>query len=133
VDTLAERVAAARSALEAQIYFDFDRSDLTDSARAVLDSKIPLLQANPTMRIRIEGNTDPRGSDEYNLALGQRRANSARRYLVQRGIAANRFETTSRGEENRNCTEEDESCYAQNRRDEFVIIIGGENIQLPPQ
>ena len=133
VDSSAMRVEAARNVVLARIYFDFDRSDLTDSARAVLDAKLPVLQANPGMRIRILGHTDARGSDEYNLALGQRRAAAARRYLVSRGIAARRFETVSRGEEQPavpNATTEDE--HAQNRRDEFEIIIGGDNI-TPPQ
>ena len=132
VDSTAMRVEAARNALLARIYFDFDRSDLTDSARATLDAKLPVLQANPNMRIRITGHTDARGSDEYNLALGQRRAAAARRYLVSRGIAANRFETVSRGEEQPavpNATTEDE--HAQNRRNEFEIIIGGDNITPP--
>jgi len=121
----------ARNVVLARIYFGFDRSDINDSARATLDSKVPVLQANPDMRIRIAGHADPRGSDEYNLALGQRRANAARRYLVSRGVAARRFETVSFGEERRACTEETEECYAQDRRDEFEIIVGGENITPP--
>jgi peptidoglycan-associated lipoprotein len=91
---------AARAALTAVIYFDFDRSNIRQDAASILDAKIPYLQANPEMRIRIIGNTDTRGSDEYNLALGQRRAAAARRYLTQRGIDASRIEVASRGEEN---------------------------------
>ena len=132
VDSTAMRVEAARNALLARIYFDFDRSDLTDSARATLDAKLPVLQANPNMRIRITGHTDARGSDEYNLALGQRRAAAARRYLVSRGIAASRFETVSRGEEQPAVPNAStEADHAQNRRDEFEIIIGGDNITPP--
>src|SRR2546423_4950094 len=74
------------------IYFDFDKSTIRPDAAATLDAKIPWLQANPGMRIRIEGNADERGSDEYNLALGPRRAASAKRYLVDHGIAADRFD-----------------------------------------
>jgi len=134
VDTLGPRIEAARAALTAEIYFAFDRADIDAAARAILDAKIPILRANPDMRIRIVGNTDERGSDEYNLALGQRRAAAAQRYLVQQGIEAGRFETVSRGEENPvvpNATTEEE--HARNRRDEFVIIVGGDNITLPPQ
>jgi peptidoglycan-associated lipoprotein len=123
---------AARAALTAVIYFDFDRSNIRQDAASILDAKIPYLQANPEMRIRIIGNTDTRGSDEYNLALGQRRAAAARRYLTQRGIDASRIEVASRGEENpvnANATTEDE--HQQNRRAEFEIIVGGENIVVP--
>ena len=123
---------AARAALTAVIYFDFDRSNIRQDAAGILDAKIPLLQANPEMRIRITGNTDTRGSDEYNLALGQRRAAAARRYLTQRGIDAARIEVASRGEESpvaANATTEEE--HQQNRRDEFEIVVGGENIMVP--
>ncbi len=129
---LREAQDAARAALQAVIYFDFDRSNIRQDAASALDAKLPLLQANPEMRIRIVGNTDTRGSDEYNLALGQRRAAAARRYLTQRGIDASRIEITSRGEENpvaANATQESE--HQQNRRDEFEIVIGGENIMVP--
>ncbi|HEY3113881.1 MAG TPA: OmpA family protein, partial [Gemmatimonadaceae bacterium] len=78
--------------ITAPIYFDFDKSTIRPDAAATLDAKVPWLQANPGMRIRIEGNADERGSDEYNLALGQRRAASAKRYLVDHGIAADRFD-----------------------------------------
>jgi peptidoglycan-associated lipoprotein len=123
---------AARAALTSVIYFDFDRSNIRQDAASVLDAKIPIMQANTEMRIRITGNTDTRGSDEYNLALGQRRAAAARRYLTQRGIDASRIEVASRGEENpvaANATTEDE--HQQNRRDEFEIVVGGENIMVP--
>src|SRR5262249_40570414 len=73
-------VDRAREALLAKLYFDFDHSELRDDQRAILDSKIPVMQANPNVRIRIEGNADERGSDEYNLALGTRRAQTARKY-----------------------------------------------------
>ena len=123
---------AARAALTAVIYFDFDRSNIRQDAAGILDAKIPLLQANPEMRIRITGNTDTRGSDEYNLALGQRRAAAARRYLTQRGIDASRIEVASRGEENPvNANASTEEEHQQNRRDEFEIVVGGENIMVP--
>ena len=117
--------AAMRNALTAVITFDFDRSELRDDARATLDAKVPLLVANPDVTLRIAGHTDERGSTEYNLALGQRRAATAKRYLTDRGVAANRIETISFGEERPVSTGHDESSWAQNRRDEFEITAGG--------
>lgn len=120
------------SAITAPIYFDFDKDDIRPDAAATLDRKIPWLQANPGMRIRIEGNADERGSDEYNLALGQRRAAAAKRYLVERGLDASRFDLVSYGEERPICTEHDESCWQRNRRDDFVIVtIGSASIVVP--
>ena len=115
------------------IYFDFDKSSIRPDAAATLDRKVPWLQANPGMRIRIEGNADERGSDEYNLALGQRRAASAKRYLVERGIAADRFDLVTYGEERPVCTEHNEACWQQNRRDDFrIVTIGGDGtIRVP--
>lgn len=128
-------VAAAvvdTTAITAPIYFDFDKSDIRPDAAATLDRKIPWLQANPGMRIRIEGNADERGSDEYNLALGQRRAASAKRYLVEHGIDASRFDLVSYGEERPVCTDHNEDCWQRNRRDDFVIVtIGADNIVVP--
>jgi peptidoglycan-associated lipoprotein len=124
--------AVDTAAITAPIYFDFDKDDIRPDAAATLDRKIPWLQANPGMRIRIEGNADERGSDEYNLALGQRRAAAAKRYLVERGIDASRFDLVSYGEERPVCTEHDESCWQRNRRDDFVIVtIGSDNIVVP--
>jgi peptidoglycan-associated lipoprotein len=128
----AVQVAVDTSAITAPIYFDFDKSDIRTDAAATLDRKIPWLQANPGMRIRIEGNADERGSDEYNLALGQRRAASAKRYLVERGIDASRFDLVSYGEERPVCTDHNEDCWQRNRRDDFVIVtIGADNIIVP--
>ena len=120
-----------RITVTSAINFDFDHSDLRPDAQANLDAKIPILMANSNVTIRISGHADERGSSEYNLALGQRRAAAAKRYLVQRGVAASRIETTSFGEERPLCTSADESCYAQNRRDEFEITAGGPNLMRP--
>jgi peptidoglycan-associated lipoprotein len=120
--------AAARAALGAQVYFDFDRDELRPEAEATLSAKVPVLQANPALRIRIEGNADDRGSDEYNLALGQRRSAAARRYLVSRGIDAARIDVVSYGEERPVCRDDVESCWHLNRRDEFTIVAGGERL-----
>ena len=97
-----------------------------------MDEKIPYLQANPGMRIRIEGNTDERGSDEYNLALGQRRAASAKKYLVDHGVDAGRIDIVSYGEERPACTDHAETCWQQNRRDDFrILVIGSDSIKAP--
>lgn len=123
-------VAAARNTLLAKIYFDFDKSDLTDQDRATLDAKVPILNANPQIRIRIEGNADKRGADEYNLALGQRRAAAAKRYLTDHGIDGARIDLISYGSERPVAQGDTEEAYAQNRRDEFVITAGGDNIKV---
>jgi peptidoglycan-associated lipoprotein len=121
------------TAITGPIYFDFDKSDIRPDAAATLDRKIPWLTANPGMRIRIEGNADERGSDEYNLALGQRRAASAKKYLVEHGIDAGRFDLVSYGEERPVCTDHNEDCWQRNRRDDFVIVtIGSDAIVVPP-
>jgi peptidoglycan-associated lipoprotein len=126
--------AVDTSAITGPIYFDFDKSTIRPDAASTLDRKLPWLQANPGMRIRIEGNADERGSDEYNLALGQRRAASAKRYLVDHGIAADRFDLVSYGEERPVCTDHNEACWQQNRRDDFrIVTIGSDRIVVPPQ
>ncbi|HTK53025.1 MAG TPA: peptidoglycan-associated lipoprotein Pal [Gemmatimonadaceae bacterium] len=119
-----EAIRAATAALTATIYFDLDRSDITDDSRAKLDAKVPVLSQNTAVRIRIAGHTDSRGSDEYNLALGQRRAAAAKRYLTDRGIDGSRIEIVSFGEERPTCTDESEGCWSRNRRDEFEITGG---------
>ena len=120
-----------RSTVAMVINFDFNRSELRDDARAALDAKLPILMANPNVTIRISGHADERGSSEYNLALGQRRAATAKRYLVERGIAESRIETTSFGEERPVCTDSNEGCWMQNRRDEFEITAGGPMLTRP--
>ena len=121
----------ARNTVSARIYFDYDQAELSAEARATLDAKVPLLNANPGMRIRIAGHTDDRGSDEYNLTLGQRRAAAAKRYLVQRGIDDGRIDVISLGEEQPASPGSDESAWSQNRRAEFEITAGGDTIALP--
>jgi peptidoglycan-associated lipoprotein len=127
------RMSDARTALTAAIYFDYDRAEITDDSRARLDAKVPYLSANPGMRIRIAGHTDSRGSDEYNLALGQRRASAAKRYLTQQGIEGGRIDVVSFGEERPAAQGADEAAYSQNRRAEFEILTGGDNLTLPVQ
>ena len=127
------RLADARNMLTAAIYFDYDRAEITDDSRAKLDAKVPYLTANPAMRIRIAGHTDARGSDEYNLALGQSRASAAKRYLTQQGIEGGRIDVVSFGEERPAAQGADEAAYAENRRAEFEILTGGDNLTLPVQ
>jgi peptidoglycan-associated lipoprotein len=120
-----------RNTVAMVINFDFNKADLRDDAKAVLDSKVPILLANSNVTMRISGHADERGSSEYNLALAQRRAAQAKRYLVERGVAEGRIETTSFGEERPLCTTSDESCWAQNRRAEFEITGGGDMLTRP--
>ena len=123
---------AARAALTAAVHFEYDQADLRGEDRAILDAKVPILQANPGVTIRIQGHTDERGSDEYNLALGQRRAAAVKRYLVDHGIAESRMQTITYGEERPVAQGSDESAYAQNRRAEFEILSGGQNLRGRP-
>ncbi len=114
----------ARATLEAVVRFDYDESVITAAAERLLRAKLPILRNSPTVRLRFEGHADERGSTEYNLALGSRRAESVRDFLSGFGISANRFTTTSFGEERPAVNRSDESAWAQNRRVEFVITGG---------
>lgn len=120
--------ANARVQLTAPIHFDFDRAEILSSERSLLDQKASILAANRSIRLRIDGNADERGSDEYNLALGMHRAAQARRYLTERGIDSTRIAIASNGEERPVCSEHEESCWSRNRRADFVIVAGGERI-----
>jgi peptidoglycan-associated lipoprotein len=122
--------SGARDQLLAVVHFGFDDAQLGDAERATLDRKAAILAANQRIRIRIDGNTDERGSDEYNLALGMRRAAAARRYLQGRGVDQSRVEIVSSGEEHPTCRDHDESCWSRNRRDDFVIVGGGDQISV---
>ena len=114
----------ARATLEAVVRFDYDESVITAAAEGLLRAKLPILRNSPTVRLRFEGHADERGSTEYNLALGSRRAESVRDFLSGFGISANRFTTTSFGEERPAVNRSEESAWAQNRRVEFVITGG---------
>jgi peptidoglycan-associated lipoprotein len=120
-----------RTMLATMVHFDFDRATLRPEDTGVLDDKIKILQANPNVHIRISGHCDERGSDEYNLALGNRRATAAKQYLVSHGIDASRIETVSYGEERPLAQGHDESAWSQNRRDEFEITAGGDALSKP--
>ncbi len=113
---------ARRSAFEEEnIHFDFDKYVLTPQAMMILDEKAAWLREHPEARVLIEGHCDERGSNEYNLALGDRRANSARNYLVKSGVAESRLTTISYGEEQPLCMQQDESCWSKNRRAQFGV------------
>lgn len=102
------------------VFFDFDKSILRPDAKATLDKNIEWMQANSDIRVVVEGHCDERGTNEYNLALGERRANAVKDYLVAGGIASNRIETISYGEERPFVLGHDESAWKWNRRGHFV-------------
>ena len=128
---LGKSTEAVRTLLATMIHFDYDKAIIRGGDAAVLDQKVAILQANPALRIRISGHCDERGSDEYNLALGNRRATAAKQYVVSHGIDASRIETASYGEERPIAQGHDEQSWAQNRRDEFEILAGGDNLKQP--
>ena len=103
------------------VYFAFDSSDLDAAAQSILDANAAWLKANADKSITIEGNCDERGSREYNLALGQRRADAVKAYLVDHGVDASRISTVSFGEERPVCHGTGEACWAQNRRADIVV------------
>jgi peptidoglycan-associated lipoprotein len=127
----AERARAVAADLATMINFDFDMSVIRPNDEGTLDRKAAILAANPNVRLQISGHADERGSDEYNLALGNRRAAAAKRYLENKGIDAGRMEVVSYGEERPLNPGHDETAYAQNRRDEFQITAGGDNLVAP--
>jgi len=114
----------AYGSIQEMIFFDFDRSDLREDARGTLQRKSEALRQFPDIRIRIEGHADERGTVEYNLALGERRADAARAYLIDLGIDPDRMTTISYGEERALVQGQNEAAWSQNRRDEFVILGG---------
>jgi peptidoglycan-associated lipoprotein len=101
-------------------FFDLDSSDLREDARAALTKDAEFFRTYGNVRVSIEGHCDERGSTEYNLGLGQRRASAAKNYLISLGISADRIDTTSWGKERPACTEHNEACWQQNRRAHFV-------------
>jgi peptidoglycan-associated lipoprotein len=102
-------------------YFDYDKSDLREDGRASLQKDAEYLKKWSSVVVSVEGHCDSRGSSEYNLALGSRRATAVKDYLVSLGVAANRITVVSKGKEQPFCGEESESCWQQNRRGHFII------------
>jgi peptidoglycan-associated lipoprotein len=127
----AERGRAVSADLAAMINFDYDQALVRPADQETLDRKAAILVANPGVRLRIAGHADERGSDEYNLALGNRRAAAAKRYLENKGVEGSRIEVVSFGEERPLNPGSDETAYAQNRRAEFEVTAGGDNLTAP--
>lgn len=119
-----QAAADARTAAEAKaalmeknsVYFPFDVDAVQDADRETIMNHAKYLASNPNVKVRVEGNADERGSSEYNLGLGQRRAKNTKRALVLGGAADSQIETVSYGEEKPRCSEHNEACWAQNRR-----------------
>ena len=109
------------SALGQRIYFDYDRDVLRDDAREILDAKAPILIANPAISLLVTGHTDERGTAEYNLALGQRRAAQVKRYLTSKGVGESLVTTQSVGDAQPASDGTDDASYQQNRRAEFEV------------
>jgi peptidoglycan-associated lipoprotein len=120
-EPMSEPAAPVTSLLKLEkVFFEFDAYTLTPEAREILARNAEWLRQNPAARLTIEGNCDERGSDEYNLALGQRRAEAVKNYLVSLGIAEERLNSASYGEERPAVAGSDESAWSQNRRAEFL-------------
>jgi len=103
------------------IHFDFDKYDIRPGDARILDESAGWMKANPNYLILIEGHADERGTDEYNLALGERRAKATMNYLVSQGVQATRITLISYGEERPQCTEKNEACWSRNRRAHFLV------------
>lgn len=116
--------SAAGSGPLKEVFFAFDRYELSPDARAILKANADWLKSNPAAKVQIEGHCDERGTVEYNLALGSKRAEAAKDYLSSLGIAADRLSVISYGEEIQVCKEQSESCWEKNRRDRFVVSSG---------
>ncbi|NLD37976.1 MAG: peptidoglycan-associated lipoprotein Pal [Desulfatiglans sp.] len=115
--------AAAKAAMESEkIYFDYDRADIKPEYQAVLSKKVGWLKDNSSYKLKIEGHCDERGSTEYNMALGARRAEATAKYISAAGVSSDRLTTVSYGEEKPVATGSNEAAWSQNRRAEFVLI-----------
>lgn len=124
-------LAALRATLAEKVFFDYDQSFISDESRTALDRKLPILRANAGLRLRISGHADERGSDEYNIALGQRRAAAVKRYFMDQGIDGARLDIVSFGEERPAVQGMSEDAFAQNRRAEFETTAGGDALTVP--
>lgn len=106
------------------VHFAYDKSDITDEDKTILQRQAAWLEKYPQVRVQIQGNCDERGTREYNLALGARRANAVKEFLASLGVSGARIDTISYGKERPICTESTEECWAQNRRAVTVITSG---------
>ena len=125
---ITDRVTAA---LGERIHFEYDQAAVRDQDRGILDAKIAILRKNPAARIRVTGNCDERGSDDYNITLGMKRAAAAKDYMVRAGIDASRIDVSSLGREKPIDPASNEAAWAANRRDEFEVTAGGQVLLQP--
>ncbi|MCY4397996.1 MAG: OmpA family protein [Gemmatimonadetes bacterium] len=124
-----ERAAeAARQSLRETVYFDYDESAIRSDTEQRLRAKLDILRNNPGVQLRLEGHADERGTSEYNIALGNERAESVMQFFTGFGLDANRFSSVSYGEERPAAQGSTEAAWAQNRRVEFVVTAGGDDI-----
>lgn len=123
--------AAVLTEVKNMVHFDYDASSIRAEDRGILDTKAAILNANSALRLRISGHADDRGSDEYNLALGNRRAAAVKTYLANKGIDGSRLEVISYGEERPIANGQDETSWFQNRRAEFEVTAGGQTLRNP--
>ncbi len=113
---------AVQTITDGVVYFDFDKFDIRDEYRALLQEKAELMKAHPSIRVRIEGNCDSRGTQEYNLALGERRARAAYEYMVMLGVNPDQLELISYGEDRPAVEGTGQEVWAKNRRDDFRVV-----------
>jgi peptidoglycan-associated lipoprotein len=113
----------------AKVHFEFDRSELDDATRGVLAANAEILMRHADVQVRVEGHADSYGSDIYNLALGQRRADSVLRYMIDLGVAENQLAVISYGEERPLVNTGDAKAEAPNRRAEFLVVVGGDVVR----
>jgi peptidoglycan-associated lipoprotein len=126
------RAARVRETMSDIVYFEYDSDQLTSEAQDKLRTKVAILRANPELRLQVEGHADERGSTEYNLALGQRRAETVRDFMAGYGVDTGHVTTISFGEERPIVEGTDEPAWAKNRRAEFSIT-GGQITNIPPE
>ena len=124
----ARQAAASRNTLMQTVYFEYDESTITADTESALRAKVEILRANPGVMLRMEGHADERGTSEYNIALGNERAESVIQFLAGFGISADRFTSVSYGEEQPAMQGSNEDAWSRNRRVEFVITAGGDSI-----
>jgi len=105
----------------ADVFFDYDQSTVRDDQRAALQRNADWMRRWTSTRVSVEGHADSRGTNEYNLALGQRRGDAVKQYLVGLGIAEDRLVVVSKGEETPACADENEACWSRNRRGHFIV------------
>ena len=120
-EAAAQSAAASSAGFDKKVYFDFDKFDLKPEALETLNELVSFLKGNTGLKVKIEGNCDERGTTEYNLALGERRAKAALDYIVSQGINSARVSTISYGKEKPADPNHNEEAWAKNRRDEFIL------------